>query len=56
LFASIADVRNERWWQGSSDVAGKILEGKEVPLLGHDILRVADGRCAERRIAAWAGM
>ena len=55
----------ERWllelWQGSYHgelVAarwtgvGVLEDDKEVPLLGHDILRVADGRFAEY----WAGM
>ena len=33
-----------------------VTDGKEVPLLGHDILRVADGRFAEYWVASWAGM
>ena len=33
-----------------------VMEGKEVPLLGNDILRVADGRFAEYWVASWAGM
>jgi hypothetical protein len=33
-----------------------VTKGKEVPLLGHDILRVVDGRFAEYWVASWAGM
>ena len=33
-----------------------VTDGKEVPLLGHDILRMADGRFAEYWVASWAGM
>jgi hypothetical protein len=36
-------------WTG----VGRTLEG-ELPLLGHDILRVADGRFAVYWIASWA--
>jgi len=32
---------------------GRTAEG-ELPLLGHDILRVADGRFAEYWVASWA--
>jgi len=39
-------------WTG----VGVLEDGKEVPLLGHDILRVADGRFAEYWVASWAGM
>jgi predicted SnoaL-like aldol condensation-catalyzing enzyme len=36
-------------WTG----VGRTAEG-ELPLLGHDILRVADGRFAEYWVASWA--
>ena len=36
-------------WTG----VGRTAEG-EMPLLGHDILRVADGRFAEYWVASWA--
>ena len=39
-------------WTG----VGVLEDGKEVPLLGHDILRVTDGRFAEYWVASWAGM
>ena len=38
-------------WTGT----GTTPDGGEVPLLGHDILRVADGRLAEYWVASWAG-
>ncbi len=38
-------------WSGS----GTTPDGGETPLLGHDILRVADGRVAEYWVASWAG-
>lgn len=38
-------------WTG----VGVTAEGQEVPLLGHDILRVRDGRFAEYWVASWAG-
>jgi predicted SnoaL-like aldol condensation-catalyzing enzyme len=37
-------------WTG----VGRTPEG-EMPLLGHDILRVSDGRIAEYWVASWAG-
>jgi SnoaL-like domain len=33
-----------------------VTDGKEVPLLGNDILRVREGRFAEYWVASWAGM
>jgi hypothetical protein len=38
-------------WTGT----GRTDDG-DVPLLGNDILRVADGRFAEYWVASWAGM
>ncbi len=37
-------------WTG----VGRMDDG-EMPLLGHDILRVADGRFAEYWVASWSG-
>jgi hypothetical protein len=37
-------------WTGT----GRTADG-EMPLLGHDILRVRDGRFAEYWVASWAG-
>ena len=38
-------------WTGT----GTTPDGGEMPLLGNDILRVADGRLAEYWVASWAG-
>jgi ketosteroid isomerase-like protein len=38
-------------WTGT----GRTPDGGEMPLLGHDILRVRDGRIAEYWVASWAG-
>ncbi len=38
-------------WTGT----GATPDGGEMPLLGNDILRVADGRLAEYWVASWAG-
>jgi hypothetical protein len=46
-------------WHGDYDVAAEILTpdftAGEIPLLGNDLLRVADGRFAEYWVASWAG-
>jgi predicted SnoaL-like aldol condensation-catalyzing enzyme len=38
-------------WTGT----GTTPDGGEMPLLGNDILRVADGRLVEYWVASWAG-
>jgi predicted SnoaL-like aldol condensation-catalyzing enzyme len=44
------DLVAARWTGTGQTDAG------DVPLLGNDILRVADGRFAEYWVASWAGM